>query len=546
MPFNGPTEPKIFKIRRKKPLSKRQFEAAKQKILRSMQSVTKPFTDNSEAAKRKRREACRNDFFLWAKTYCPHYFSKEFGDIHEKFHEILNGECKSLNAVAFPREHGKSGMASFGEPIWWALYEISPYTILLSDSLQLASEFIFFIKLEFENNERIIQDFGDKKTEGWWEKDDICVGGKARIRGMGHGQKVRGTRFMQHRPTRIVVDDLENDINVKNKKLVQAKFEYILGAVFGSMADNGAMTMVGTMLAKISVLSLLIKHIREKGEKLKAEFGFEAMRAVVYGAIIVKNGKEQPLWPEGKSLKKLKQIKLMVGAKVWSNEFMNDPIDTAIIREGWFKDYDRDVIFHMPTKWAHFSGSDPSARDGEMNDYKSHVVVAKDLTTHRLYVAEAWADHCSIGEMNEAFIDLYLNYRMVLSGYEVNGFQLHVKRDLDSLCLARGLYPNIIGITHSSDKVLRIGRLASLIQRSVLVFDKEHSQQELLIEQLHALGSNANDDVADALEMAVGCTENWGGTFTFMSAGNRQLSGGRRRFGGVGGFSQGLRRYKGF
>lgn len=509
-----------------KKINRNQFVKLVDQIQKNMSATTKPFKDDSNTAKEARKREGLEDFDYFKLTYFSHYCTKPSGEVHEELHELCNSGGKSINAVALPRETGKSVNVSLIEPVWKALYKLSRYSIIISDTLALAEEFIRFIKYEFENNPRLRQDFGDMVSHGWWTANDIVLKNNCRIRGMGAGQKVRGTKHGPFRPMYIVLDDLENNLNVKNKKLVKRRLTWILGAVYGSLDDEGTLIMIGTMLEKISVLSLLVEHIREKGPDLKKRFKVELMRAVVYAAVIGTGKNRRPLWPEGKSLEKLDQIKEMVGPLVWAAEFMNDPIDTGLVKLEWI-DYVAPEIL-IPMNLVYLSGADLSARSGEENDPKAHVVIAKNMKTKHIYTAEAWIRHTSIADFNEEFIRLYEYYKMVACFFEVNGFQLQIKQDLDALCLALGLYPNVVPVTHTSDKLMRISSKVPLIQRKTAHFIKGHSDQDILVEQFHALGSNAHDDGPDAWEMAVSGAETWGGPFSFMSSGTRVMNGGGR------------------
>jgi predicted phage terminase large subunit-like protein len=512
-----------YSSKKGKPLTAQEFEKATNRIVREMHATTKAFADDSEAAKLERKRRAGEDFECFCKTYLPHYFYKDFGDIHKSLIKYTQTGGKAINLVAFPREHGKSAISSFAKPLQLALTGQSPYTIILSDTNDLACEMIQWIKIECEENSRIKQDFGEAKTEGWWEKDDIVLFGRYRIRGMGHQQKVRGTRFMQFRPFYIVIDDLENDINVKNKQLVQEKLDWILGAVYGSMADNGTLLMVGTMLDKDSVLARLNKHIEDKGEEFKIMFGVKSMNTVVIAAILDENTEnERPAWPEGKTLGKLKQIRYMVGAKVWASEFQNRPIDSGQIKLDWMREYEREILILKRKEWSFYSGSDLSAGEKEQNDFKSHLVVALDRETKKRYVADAWIRKCLMNAFHMAYIGLYEEYRMIKSAYETNGFQIYIKRDLVKLCHDRGLYPNFVEVVQTANKFDRIlGGLAGMIEWGDLLFDKNNKDQQLLIHQLNVLGTKEHDDGPDALETAVSMSQDDRGKFEFKSAGSR-------------------------
>jgi predicted phage terminase large subunit-like protein len=232
-------------------------------------------------------------------------------------------------------------------------------------------------------------------------------------------------------------------------------------------------------------------------------FHVRGMRAVVH-SIITPDG--EPLWPENFTLDEIAKIRMIVGASAFASEYMNAPNDDGIIKDEWIKYYEPEDLVGRPL--VYFAGIDPSARANEKNDFKAIIIVAKDMTTKYLYVIHAFIRRCSIGVMNQNYINRYREIRMLASEYETNGYQLYVKQDLDILCLKEGLYPPIVAVEHHTDKIMRItGRLESLIERGIIRFHKGHSDQDLLIEQLTGLGSNEKDDGPDGLEMAVHVAE---------------------------------------
>jgi predicted phage terminase large subunit-like protein len=215
----------------------------------------------------------------------------------------------------------------------------------------------------------------------------------------------------------------------------------------------------------------------------------------------------------------------MVGPVVWAAEFMNKPIDTGLYKLEWFHGYDRSILFLLPKNWVYFSGSDPSARDGEQADYKAHVVVALDQEAQKRYIAEAWIKKRIMADFFNAYIDLFMEYRMIQSAFEINGFQLFIQMELAKLCRDKGLWPNFKLVTHTQDKVARCGRWAGMVERADLLFDRSHSDQELLILQFNALGTKEHDDGPDAADMGLEGSMDWRGKFTFKSAGRREITG---------------------
>lgn len=517
----------LYTPKRTKPLSKKAFKAEVARILRNMQSQTPAFQDESREAAQKRRKECEKDFEKWKQTYLPHYFWKPSGEIHHTLHEICSTGNKSLNAVGYPREHGKSKVCTFAETIFKAVTLQSRYSLIISDTFELAAENVEFIKYEFENNPRLKNDYGkngELKTEGWWKEGDIVINtdqGIARIRAFGSGQKVRGTTFLMWRPMYIIIDDLENNLNVRNKKLVQERLEWLCGAVYGSMDDDGTMVMIGTMIDKICVLKKMVDHILENKKKIEELFGIKAMNAVVYSAI-----KEDgtPLWPEGKSLEKLLQIKATIPEKVWLCEYMNKPPDGGIYKLDAMKGFPREIWILERHIYSYYSGTDVSARDEETNDPKAHVVVARHPETPKWYVVDAWIRLDTPGGCILKYVDFYEEYKMIASGFETNGYQYLIKEELEKICRERNFFPTIVPLEHYTNKIARCSQWQGMVERREIEFSKGYGDIDTLIIQLNQLGRKEHDDGPDAMDMAMEVSRKYSGDFSYQSTGKRAFS----------------------
>lgn len=489
-------------------MTPKEFTEKVNRILEQQKALVKPFPDDGDEAKKARREKGRKDIFWFARTYFPHYFTCDFAPFHKELHEMSTSGNQTLNGAAVPRKHGKSSFVTLLEPIHQTLFEISPFVLIIAGSEELAEPFITFIKLEFEENERLKQDFGDCITQGHWTSREIWIKNLACIMGVGIHSNFRGLRYRQRRPSLIVIDDIDEDAHVENIKYCKKICQKLIRAGFPSLEKSGTMIAVGTLLNKKSAFSQFLEHCREKSKELRERFGESNIKVIVYAAI--ENGK--PLWEAAYTLEELERIKIQLGPSGWAAEMMNDPLDDSKFRSEWFQYITQDFILQRKRYWTYYSGSDPSARDTEKHDYKAHTVIAQDRETKKIYVVEAWGKKTSIQDFYEAFFNMYGIYQMVVSVFEEQGFQIYLKNDLEKYCRERHRYPNIKGVTHTTDKVLRIGRLEAPVARADILFIKHHSDQDLLLEQLHYLGTNMNDDLPDTLEMAVWGLENGGPT----------------------------------
>ena len=108
--------------------------------------------------------------------------------------------------VAAPREHGKSTVFTFGDPLCDICCDKRKFIMIISDSRKQAIGFTLPILLELETNTRILHDFGDMKGRPWSRGDFVTSAG-VRVLARGRGEKVRGLKNRQFRPDKALVDD---------------------------------------------------------------------------------------------------------------------------------------------------------------------------------------------------------------------------------------------------------------------------------------------------------------------------------------------------
>ena len=228
-----------------------------------MNTEATPFDDNSPGARKERLRRSGTEDGYFARTYLPHYFNRPSPGFHKEIYAFARVEDEPV-FLAAPREHAKSTIVSFETPLEDICLERKHFIILISDTEGLAADFSVFIMLELEENERIKADFGDLKGRQWKAEDFVTRNG-IRVKARGRGQRMRGLRNRQYRPDRVIIDDLENDKNVRNPKLVKETVTWILTTVMGSLERNFSMMMIGTILAKNSVLSWFINAKDEGG-----------------------------------------------------------------------------------------------------------------------------------------------------------------------------------------------------------------------------------------------------------------------------------------
>ena len=160
--------------------------------------------DNNKASPNREtwKEKCSKDLELFCKHYFPDIFSSEFCEFHRDVFKtieqyLFNDDYKNQKnymARAAPRGHGKSQIISTGLPLFCICYGYRRNVLIVSDTNDQAVQFIAEIKIQIEDNELLIADFGNLigKT---WKSDRFVTANGVFCSGKGAAQKLRGSRY---------------------------------------------------------------------------------------------------------------------------------------------------------------------------------------------------------------------------------------------------------------------------------------------------------------------------------------------------------------
>ena len=475
-----------------------------------------PFADDTPEKQAERKKRGREDLLYFCTTYLPHYFPVEFGEFHDEWEE-LSELRDEVALVAAPREHAKSTFWTFAVPVRNIVYLLRLFQLVISDTNDQAKGFTLAIRAELEDNPRLRHDFGELFGPVW-QAGDFTTSTGVRTLARGYGEKVRGLKNRQHRPDYAVVDDFENDTNVENPKLVTKGLRWLRRAVIGSMSTGYLFVMVGNLFHPKSVLSQLIAAKDEHGEPLYMSRVYRAW--LDYG----KPG-QRPLWPALWPAERLEKKKRTMGTKDFNAEMMNlTGDDESPFREDWFRYYERPHIELIMPELVVATFVDPSAKSGESNDYKAVITVGLERQTMVFRCLHAWIRHATIGEMFAAAYHQHEIYGGQV-GIEENMFKDFLHEAIHNYAIKVGKYLPWVPKHHSTNKEARIiGTLSYLVEHQKLLFEKGHSDQNLLVEQLiYILNATVNDDGPDALEGAVSMVQRSAGGTEYKSVAKRHF-----------------------
>ncbi|MBW2560979.1 MAG: hypothetical protein JRE40_09005, partial [Deltaproteobacteria bacterium] len=235
---------------------------------------------------------------------------------------------------------------------------------------------------------------------------------------------------------------------------------------------------------------------------------------------------ERPLWPALWPMKRLLAKIKQIGLKAFLKEFMNrTESEDAEFKSALVKYYDDHLS--LPQDLAVASFCDPSAKNAKKNDFKAIVTIGLDRKTMIFYILHAWIQHGSVTGMLNACQAAVESYHQAGGriGIEENMLEDFLHEAIKNHAKDIGGYLPWKAVRHNTNKEARIvGTLSYIYQQGKLRFCRNHSDQNLLIEQLWYLeDANINDDGPDALEGAVSLLQTGGGTPEYKSLDKRRF-----------------------
>jgi predicted phage terminase large subunit-like protein len=431
--------------------------------------------------------------------------------VHKEWWELCCGSDKYV-AIAAPRGHAKSTAITLAYVLACVLFRERSYVIIISDTEGQATLFLNDIKRELIENEDIIKLFGVEKIEKDQETDIIVrMSDKHRFRIMAKGseQRVRGLKWRGQRPDLIIGDDLENDEIVMNPERREKFRRWMNGAVLPILGRDGVIRIVGTILHIDSYLENRMPRLQSKAtvhEELKvwSKNKIGAWRSVKYRAH--NEDFSEILWPEMFSeawLKEKRADLIMQGqADIYNQEYLNYPIDEsrAYFRRGDMlpiSDQMLHSILEEQVPLHYYIGVDGAFSTKTKRDYTCFVVVAVD-SANMMFVVEVVHGRFDTAESVDLFFELQEKYDPEWFAIEKGIFIKSIKPFIDEQMLSRGIYPNVLTIAASVDKVERARSIIGRVRVHGVRFFKDAEWYANFEKELCEFDRGQHDDQVDA------------------------------------------------
>ena len=434
----------------------------------------------------------RENIHLFGWFIARPYFPLETPPFHKEILDLISDKNNRRIGVIAPRGHAKSTTVDMTYPLWAGCFEQEEFIVIISDTYTQAAEFINALKDEFENNPKIKWLFGNMKGDDWQDGEFVLSNG-IKYAAKGSGMKIRGIRHRHTRPTLMIFDDIENDENIKSAEQRQKLYHWFTKAAIPALARGGRAVVIGTILHFDSLVNKVIKQ----------QDIFKSWQTRVFYAITTdEDGTEHALWPEHRSLDKLKSMRdnpndqEFVGSIAFAQEYQHKPFseEDAIVKPDWIKECEPSQAPDEYSRQARALTVDPAASERQTAD-PTAMIVADLGADGNVYVRAIRNQRTSPSITAETIKNLYETYQPQVVGIEQGALGL-VFRDL-----LAGL--PVIGLKPDKDKVRRLLAVSRFFEAGKVFLVKDIQNGQALREQLIEFPKGTHDDMVDAIVYAI-------------------------------------------
>lgn len=477
--------------------------------------------DPAPAAVAGRRAQAQNDFGYFCATYFPHYIrsphrSKLHDHLFKRLPEIVASPKGETDAIAAPRGEAKSTLVSQLFVLWCIVTGRKRYPVIVMDSIDQAYPMLEAIKAELAFNPRLMTDFAEAAGAGRvWQAGTILTANDCKVQVAGSGKKLRGLRHGPWRPDLVVLDDIENDEQVRNPEQRDKLQSWLTKTVLplGGAGAKLDVVYIGTILHYDSVLARTLANPLWKSARFRALLAWPENMALwdAWEEVLRNEGEDQAdqyyarhkremdagahvSWG-ARDLLTLMKIRARDGHDAFDAEYQNDPVagenaPFAGVIQFWV---------NRLSSWVFYGACDPSlGKAGASRDPSALLVGGMNRETGVLDVVEAAIRKRLPDRIISDVIALQHEYRCLLWVVESVQFQEFLRSELVKRAAAAGIPVPARAVQPIADKLLRIETLQPHMANGLI---RLHPSQTTLIEQLRHFPKADHDDGPDALHM---------------------------------------------
>jgi predicted phage terminase large subunit-like protein len=463
--------------------------------------------------------------------FCPLHFSRMHLDLLQK-----SQQRGQIEVIAAPRGHAKTTIRCLIDVIHDICYGMEDYILIISETATVGDDRVRDIKSELETNELLRFYFGDLIGEKWTETDIIANG--VRVTSKGRGKQVRGLVWRGHRPSKVILDDIESPEGVKSPVQREKCWNWLMKDVMRAGTEATNYLFIGTFLHEEAALPRLTKisayqsrvykavlswakrqdlwdswrqqyvNLEDTAHKENAWAFFKEHEAEMMDGVKV-------LWPEKLSYYQIQEAIINTGRYAVNSELQNEPHDP----ETQIFDIEKVQRFlvegDVGERYINHNGKrkpiasmrkivflDPALGSESGSSYPAIAVLASDDKGYT-FILDSWMDKVPPSRQVIQAYEMAAKWKADNVGLETNLFKEYMEADFRSereRRKQRGDYwqVNIIPVYQSENKEDRISSLEPKISNGWILFNRVFSEEA--IRQFEQFPTAAYNDFPDATE----------------------------------------------
>lgn len=483
------------------------------------------------SARDQRRTRAHTDFEFFCRTYFPHYVKSEPSLFHRWLYDtvpkLIDKPTGQLINVSAPRGEAKSTLGTQLCTLWLIVTKRKHFIPLVMDSLGQAATMLEAVKVELESNPRLQMDYPDETGAGRvWNAGVIVTQSNVKVQAFGSGTRMRGLRHGPHRPDMVMLDDIENDENVRSKEQRDKVEQWVKKVVLPLGPPDGSMDVLylNTILHYDSAANrfhtnplwrtrkkfkaivrwpdrmdlwqqweeLFINQVDvsdtdpDEEVETEAEAFYRVNKTDMDAGSVVS-------WPSMRPLLRLMEIRAG-DHHAFDCEYQNDPTNDEA---GFFQSM---KFWVQPSRdWVFYGAHDPSlGKNNKSRDPCACLVGGFDRNHGILCVVEAAVARMIPDRQISKIIEFQRAYQCLVWGIESVQFQEFFRQQLVKESAKAGIPVPAVPLIPHTDKDLRIESLSPHVNNGLILFSQAHT---VLNSQLRHWPEADHDDGPDALHM---------------------------------------------
>lgn len=283
--------------------------------------------------------------------------------------------------------------------------------LIVSSTQTRAAERLEAVKHELENNDTIVNLFGEQVGDIWQAHKVVLLNGTC-IQALGVGQAVRGIKHHEFRPDFIWIDDIEDEESVKTPEACFERLKWLYGTLLPVCAKNAVSRVTGNRLSPDAVVSKLAQNPEWKSRRYP----------ICYTD--VESGREIATWPEFRDIiwidKKRREYQELGLDQVWASEFMCEAISETIKP---FKAEHIRVVPRTRTWEAVYVMYDPAKTTKNLKQQAHTGKAVWSWVGEKLVIWEAWGKPIMPSELINDIFKTEADYSPVSMRVEADGLE---------------------------------------------------------------------------------------------------------------------------